>query len=177
MEPERPLTGHGDPQGGTMDDDELDARFDALFESIESPSPTAGFAARAMRAVKLAPLPPGRQPLRSPLASLVGWAAVISAVATLAWSIASSQPVFASSFSTLIINGLGIGFFLTQFVSPALALLEVLTTTGLAVSRAAVTTEGAAGLALIAVMGAVSLSALHRVLMSEGEGSSWQELS
>ena len=30
---------------------------------------------------------------------------------------------------------------------------------------------------LIAVIGALSLSALHRLLMSEGEDSQWQELS
>jgi hypothetical protein len=56
-------------------------------------------------------------------------------------------------------------------------LLDVLATTGLAVSRAAATTEGTAGLLLTALVGALSLSALHRLLMTEGEDSRWQEAS
>jgi hypothetical protein len=53
----------------------------------------------------------------------------------------------------------------------------VLTTTGVAVLRAVATTEGTTGLVLTAIVGAVSLSALHRLLISEGEDSQWQELS
>ena len=170
MEHEDPLT------GAPIREDELDARLAALFQSVASPAPTAGFAARTMRAVQRAPLPAGRKPLRSPLTSLLAWAAVVAVVAMSAWSIVSTQPVFAASFTALITKGVGIGIWLTQFSGTGLALLNVLATMGLAISRAAVTMEGATGLVLVAVIGGVSLSFLHR-LLSEGEGSSWQELS
>jgi hypothetical protein len=64
-----------------------------------------------------------------------------------------------------------------QFVQTGLNVLDVLTTTGLAVSRAAVTAEGTTALVFTAVVGALSLSALHRLLISEGDNSQWQELS
>ena len=64
-----------------------------------------------------------------------------------------------------------------QFSQMGLRLLDVLATAGLAVSRAAVTAEGTTGLVLTALVGALSLSALHRLLISKGEDSPWQELS
>ena len=130
-----------------------------------------------MRAVVHAPLPAGRKALRDPLASMLGWATVIAAVALAALAIALSQPIVTASFSRLITRGVGTGVWLLQFGQMGLRLLDVLTTTGLAVSRAAATTEGTTGLVLTAVVGAVSLSALHRMLISEGEDSQWQELS
>ena len=130
-----------------------------------------------MRAVVHAPLPAGRKALRDPLASMLGWATVIAAVALAVLAIALSQPIVAASFSRLITRGVGTGVWLLQFGQMGLRLLDVLTTTGLAVSRAAATAEGMTGLVLTAVVGAVSLSALHRLLISEGEDSQWQELS
>lgn len=157
--------------------DVTDAQLRTLFRRVEAPAPSADFAARTMRAVVRAPLPPGRTPLRNPLASLFGWAAVIAAVALSVLAIALTQPIVASSFSTLITLGVGTAVWMMQFVQTALRVLDVLTTTGLAVSRAAVTAEGTTALVFSAVVGALSLSALHRLLISEGEDSPWQELS
>jgi hypothetical protein len=109
--------------------------------------------------------------------SLFGWTAVVAAVALCVMAVGLSQPIVAASFSRLITRGVGAGVWLMQLGQALSRVLEVLTTTGLAVSRAAATTEGTTGLVLTAVVGAVSLSALHRLLISEGEDSSWQELS
>jgi hypothetical protein len=157
--------------------DLTDEQLLALFERANSPAPPADFVARTMRAVARASLPPGRKALRDPLASLLGWASVIAAVAFAVLAIALSQPIVAASFSRLITHGVGTGVWLIQFAQTGLRLLDVLTTAGLAVSRAAMTAEGATGLVLTAVVAAVSLSALHRLLISEGENSQWQELS
>ena len=156
--------------------DVSDEELLALFKSAELPVPSTNFVVQTMRAVARAPVPPGRKALRDPLASLFGWAAVIAAVALLVL-IALSQPIVASSFSRLITGGVGTGVWLMQLSQPGLRLLDVLATTGLAVSRAAATAQGTMGLLLTAVVGALSLSALHRLLMSEGEDSQWQELS
>ena len=157
--------------------DGTDEQLIALFKSVDAPAPSANFAARTMQAVVRAPLPPGRKTLRNPLASMFGWAAVIAAVALSVLTIVMSQPMVASSFSRLITRGVGTGVWLMQFVQTGLSLLDVLTTTGLAVSRAAVTAEGTTALVFTAVVGGLSLSALHRLLISEGEDSQWQELS
>lgn len=157
--------------------DATDGHLMALFKSVEAPAPSANFAARTMRAVVRAPLPPGRKTLRNPLASMFGWAAVIAAVALSVLTIVLSQPIVASSFSRLITRGVGTGVWLMQFVQTGLSLVDVLTTTGLAVSRAAVTAEGTTALVFTAIVGALSLSALHRLLISEGDNSQWRELS
>jgi len=154
-----------------------DEQMLALFELVDTPAPSPAFTARTMRAVMRAPLPAGRKALRDPLASMLGWAAVISSVAFAVLAIALSQPIVTASFSKLITRGVGTGVWLMQFGQTGLRLLDVLTTTGLAVLRAAGTVEGTMGLVLTAVVGAVSLSALHRLLISEGEDSQWQELS
>ena len=158
-------------------DDVGDEEMLALFRSAELPAPPADFVARTMRAVARAPLPSGRKPLRDPLLSMFGWAAVIAAVALVVLTIALSQPFVAAGFSRLITRGVGTGVWLMQLAQPGLRVLDVLATTGLAVSRAAATSEGTTGLLLTAVVGALSLSALYRLLMSEGEDSQWQELS
>lgn len=148
-----------------------------LFKSVEPPAPSADFLSRTMRAVARAPLPPGRRPLRDPLMSMFGWAAVIAAVALSVFAIAMSQPIVATGFSKLITHGVGTGVWLFGFGQTLARVVDVLTTTGIAISRAAVTTEGTTGLVLTAVVGALSLSALRRLLISEGENSQWQELS
>ena len=154
-----------------------DARLMALFKSVDAPAPSADFTAKTLRVVKRAPLPAGRKALRDPLVSMFGWAAVISAVAFAALAVVLSQPALIAGFSTLITRGVGTGVWLMQFGQMTLRLLDVLTTTGVAVLRAVATTEGTTGLVLTALVGAVSLSALHRLLISEGEDSQWQELS
>lgn len=158
-------------------DDLNDEQLLALFERVAAPAPPPDFVARTMRAVVRAPLSPGRKALRDPLASMLGWAAVIAAVALAVLTIALSQPIVAASFSRLITLGVGTGVWLMQFAQTGMRVLDVLTTTGVAVSRAAVTAEGTAALALTAIVGALSLSALHRILISEGGDSQWQELS
>lgn len=157
--------------------DVIDEQLRALYRSVEAPAPSVDFAARTMRAVARAPLPARRKALRDPLAAMFGWAAVISAVALAVLTIAFSQPIVAASVSRLITGGVGTGVWLMQFAETGLRLLEVLTTMGLAVSRAAVTAEGTIGLVLTALVGALSLSALHRLLISEGGDAEWQELS
>jgi len=64
-----------------------------------------------------------------------------------------------------------------QLVGTGIAVVDVFSTTGLAVARAAATVEGTTGLVLMGVVCALSLSALRRLLASEGEDSQWQELS
>jgi hypothetical protein len=167
MERENPL------EQGLLGEQELVA----LFKRVEAPQPPADFVARTMRAVKREPLAPGRKPLRDPLASLLGWAALIAGVAVSALMVAVSYPIFGSMFTTLVGRGVGVGVSLMQFRGTLFVFADVFTTTGLAVARAAATREGTAGLALIAVMGVVSFSLLHRMLMTEGEDSPWQELS
>jgi hypothetical protein len=108
---------------------------------------------------------------------MFGWAAVIAAVSFAVFAVGMSQPIVISSFSKLITRGVGTGVWLMQLGQTASRLLDVLATTGIAVSRAAATAEGTTGLVLTAVVGALSLSALHRLLASEREDSQWQELS
>jgi hypothetical protein len=157
--------------------DALDEQLIALFKRVDAPAPSADFAVTTMQAVVRAALPPGRKALRNPLASMFGWAAVIAAVALSVLMIGLTQPIIASTFSGLITRGVGTGVWLMQFVQTGLSVLDVLTTTSLAVSRAAVTAEGTTALVFTAVVGAVSLSALHRLLISEGEDSQWREVS
>lgn len=157
-------------------EDREDARLAALFE-MAGAAPSAGFVAKTMRAVKRAPLPAGRRPLRDPLASLLGWAGVISGAAVAALLFVMTYPALTSGFTALVGRGVGVGVWLMQFTSAVLAVMDVLRTTGLAVSRAAATSEGTATLAAVALVGALSLTGLHWLLMSEGERPQWQELS
>jgi len=168
MEPENPL----DPSSPLAEE-----QLAAFVRRVDGPAPSADFVRRTMRAVKRAPLAPGRKRLRDPLATLVGWAALIAGVALSALMVAVTSPVVGAVFSQIIGRSVSLGVWLTNFSGPALALANVLTTIGLAVAKAAATKEGTAGLLMIAVMGAVSLSALHRLLMTEGEDSQWQEIS
>jgi hypothetical protein len=157
--------------------DLTDEQLLELFVGVDTPAPRAEFVARTMQAVIRAPLPPGRKPLRDPLRSLLGWAAVIAAVGFVVVLIAMTQPIVAASFSSLITRGVGTGVRFMHFAETAFRLVDVLRTTGVAVSRAAGTAEGMTGLLLSAFLGALSLSALHRMLISEGDDSQWQELS
>jgi hypothetical protein len=168
MEPENPL----DPSSVLTEE-----HLAALVRRADGPAPSADFVRRTMRAVRRTPLAPGRKRLRDPLASLLGWAALIASVSLSALMVAVTSPIVGSVFTQLVGRSVSIGVWLTHFRGPALALADLLTTIGLAVAKAAATKEGTAGLLLIAVMGVVSLSALHRLLMTEGEDSQWQEIS
>jgi hypothetical protein len=130
-----------------------------------------------MRVVKREPLPPGRKPLRDPLTSLIGWSVLVAGGGALGLLIALTNPVVTAFFSRLVSGGVGAGTWLIRFTGTALAVIEALATAGLAVSRAATTREGATGLILVVAMAVLSLSALYRMLITEGEGASWQELS
>ena len=165
MEPDNPF------------DDVSDERLLELFRRAEAPAPSADFASRTMRAVMREPVPAGRTALRDPLKSLFGWAAVIAAVALSVLAIVLTQPIVASSFSRLITHGVSAGVWFVQFAQTGVRVLNLLATTAAAVSRAMVTAEGTTGLVLTAVVGALSLSALHRLLISKREDSQWQELS
>jgi hypothetical protein len=151
----------------------------ALFRRADAPAPSPDFVARTMRAVKREPLPEGRRRLRNPFTLLAGWAVVLAGVSVSAMAIAVEHPIFAATFTAILSDGIAAGVWLMQFAGTGLALLDVFTNAGLAVSRAALTREGSAGLTVIAVTGALSLSALHRVLTMERPErgvSRWQEL-
>ena len=158
-------------------DEAQDAELQALFAQVEAPAPSADFVARTMRAVKLEPLPAGRRALRDPLASLVGWAAIIAGVALSSLMVVLANPAIASGSTRVISYAIAVGVWLTQFKDAGFAVLNVFAAIGFAVSRAAATSEGAAGLIVIAVIGGLSMSALRRLLISEEERHQWQELS
>jgi hypothetical protein len=158
-------------------DDVDDAQLVAAFAHIDAPQLPPDFTAKTMRAVRRAPLPAGRVPLRDPLLSMFGWAALIASVAFAVLAISLGEPIVVAAFSRLITRGVGTGMWLLQLAPMGLRLFEVMATMGDAVSRAAMTAQGATGLVMSAVVGAVSLSGLHRVLISEREDSQWQELS
>jgi len=158
-------------------DDVDDERLLAAFAQIDAPQPSRDFAVNTMRAVRRAPLPAGRVRLRDPLMSMFGWAALIAAVAFAVLAIALTEPIVVPVFSRFITRGVGTGMRLLQLAPMGLRLFDVMATMGDAVSRAAMTAQGATGLVMSAVVGVVSLSGLHRVLISEREDSQWQELS
>jgi hypothetical protein len=167
MEREDPLDAHD-----TLSDEELVA----MFKHVDAASPSPDFVVRTMQAVKRTELPAGRKALRDPLTSLFGWAALIASVSLSALMIVSTFPMVGAFFTSLVGRGVGIGVWLMQFRGALVALVNVVATTGVAVARAAATREGTAGLVLMAVIGVVSLSLLHRLLTGEGEDSQWQEL-
>ena len=151
-------------------------RFIALFQSVDRLAPPADFVRRTMRAVKREPLPAGRRRLRSRSVWLLGWATLVAGVAVSAFAIAS-QPLFAWLFTVCVTGGLKAGMWLMQSAGASARLFDVFTTTGLAVSRAVVTREGMTALLMVAAVATFSLSALRKLLISEWEGSRWQEVS
>ena len=158
-------------------DDVDDEQLLAAFAQMDALQPSPEFVSKTMRAVRRAPLPAGRVALRDPLTSMFGWAALIAAVAFGVLAISLSEPIVPAVFSRLITRGVGTGMWLLQLAPMGLRMFDVMATMGDAVSRAAMTAEGATGLVMSAVVGVVSLSGLHRVLISEREASQWQELS
>ena len=158
-------------------DDVDDEQLLAAFAQMDALQPSPEFVSKTMRAVRRAPLPAGRVALLDPLTSMFGWAALIAAVAFGVLAILLSEPIVPAVFSRLITRGVGTGMWLLQLAPMGLRMLDVMATMGDAVSRAAMTAQGATGLVMSAVVGVVSLSGLHRVLISEREDSQWQELS
>jgi hypothetical protein len=158
-------------------DRELDASLTALFQSVPPPQPTSGFAGRTLQAIRQLPLPEGRRRLRRPWSVPVGWGALIAGTSASAYFILMSQPLLAGAFASLLSRGVRIGVWGLQFLAGGLALSDLFTTTGLAVARVVATREGSASLMLMAVIGALALSALHRLLFAEGKASRWQSVS
>jgi hypothetical protein len=107
----------------------------------------------------------------------VGWAALIGGTTAMAYFIMMNLPLIGGLFTRVLGGGIGVGVWLVHFMGTGLALSNLFTTTGLAVARVVATREGSAGLMLMAVIGALSLSALHRLLFAEGEASRWQRVS
>ena len=67
-------------------DRELDERLSGLFRAAERPAPSRRFVSSTMTAVRLASLPAGRQPLRRPWFVPAGWAALVTAAASVAFA-------------------------------------------------------------------------------------------
>ena len=158
-------------------DRELDERLTSLFKSVERPGPLAGFVSRTMKAVRQEPLPAGRRPLRNPVITLIGWAALIAGATAAFSAVVVNQPVAAELFVSLVAVGIRLGAWLVHFAGAWLALSDLFATTGRAVARAVASREGFTGLMAIAATGALALSALRRLLISESEAPRWQELS
>ena len=158
-------------------EDELETRLIDLLRSVEQPAPSPGFATRTMKAVRLEPLPAGRQALRHPWGAPLGWTALVGAAAALAYAAIFNQPGTAKAFTTMLTFALHGSGHLTHFVGAGVALSDMFTTVGYAVARAAATREGTTTLMLIAGVAGTSLLALQRLLFSDGEVSQWEELS
>ena len=154
-----------------------DERLYELFRALAAEKPSPGFADRTMRAVKLAPLPAGRVPLRHPLGSAAAWAALIAGGAVLAWAL--MVPQLGIGIMRLLGRGIGMGVWLAQLFATSLTILDLLFVPATAVMRAVATRDGMVALVLVSAIGAFSMSALHRLLTSESSGrgvSRWQEL-
>lgn len=154
-----------------------DERLRQLFRSLDASGPSAGFADRTMKAVKLAPLPAGRVPLRHPLGSAAAWAALIAGGAVLGWFLV--MPQVGTVLMRLVGRGIGFGVTLAQLFATSLTVLDLLFVPATTVMRAVATRDGIVALVLVSAIGAFSMSALRRLLMAEGSErgvSQWQEL-
>lgn len=154
-------------------DRELEEQLTTLFQSATPPELSAGFTARTMKAVRQAPLPEGRHPLRRPWTVPAGWAALVMAAAAVAYGALRNQPVVAELFASLVDAGVRAGMWVVQSVHTSSMVFEVLATTSRAVARALSTREAGAGLLVMTLVAAASLSMLHKLLVSEKESSSW----
>ena len=157
-------------------EDEQDATLRELFRSIEPPSPSPDFVLRTMKAVRAEPLPAGRQPLRHPWITPLGWMVLLGAAAAIA-AVIVSQPIAAKAVVSMAGFTLRACEQLGHFIHAGLALSTVLAAVGRAVAHVAATEEGTTTLIVTAVVACTSLAALQRLLFSQGEDSQWQELS
>jgi hypothetical protein len=151
-----------------LKDRELDDSLASLFRSVDAPQPLPGFASRTMKAVRREPLPAGRRPLRHPLIVPLGWAALVAAASIAAWSLVT-HPVATELFTSILALAVRAGFGLLHFATTGAALSEPFTALSHGLMRAVATTEGSTALLLIAAMGALSLSALHRLLETHSD--------
>jgi hypothetical protein len=161
---------------GPQHEDELDARLSELFRSAGPLEPSAGFAARTMKAVRVEPLPAGRRALRHPWSAPVGWTMLVGATAMIVYGVFVNEAVAAQILASVIAVTLHAGAQLVRYLVAVLAMTELFATLGNAVSRAAATREGTTTLMWTAAVAGSSLLALQRLLFSKGEESQWQEL-
>jgi hypothetical protein len=126
-----------------------------------------------MSAVRHARLPEGRQPLRHPWTVPAGWAALVMAAAAVAYGGLSNYPALAALFARLVDGGVRAGMWIVQSVHTSSTVFDVMATTSRAVARALSTREAGAGLLVMALVAALSLSMLHKLLLSEKESSTW----
>jgi hypothetical protein len=154
-------------------DRELEEQLTTLFQSAPPPALSAGFVSRTMKAVRQAPLPEGRHPLRRPWTVPAGWMALVMAAAAVAYGALGNQPVVAEVLATVVDAGISAGLWVVQSVHTSSMVFEVLATTSRAVARALSTREAGAGLLVMTLVAAASLSMLHKLLLSEKESSSW----
>ena len=126
-----------------------------------------------MKAVRRAPLPEGRQPLRLPWMVPVGWTTLVAAAAAASYGVLSDQRLVAEVFSSLVALGIRAGMRLVQSVHTSSMVFDVLATTSRVVSHALSTREAAGGLISMALVAAISLSMLNKLLFSGKESSSW----
>jgi hypothetical protein len=159
------------------EDRELEEQLTALFQTAQPPAPPAGFVSRTMKAVRRAPLPEGRHPLRLPWVVPVGWAALVAAASAASYSALSHQRLAAEVLSSLVAFGVRAGLRLVQSVNGGSMVFDVLATMNRVMLRAMSTREATAGLMLMALVAAISLSMLNKLLFSEKESPSWSERS
>jgi hypothetical protein len=151
----------------------LDEQLTALFQSASPPAPSAGFVSRTVKAARRAPLPAGRHPLRRPWTVPAGWAALVIAAAAVTYSALSNPQVLAAVVASLIDVGVRAGMRLVQWVQTSSRVFDVFATMSRVIARALSTREAGAGLLVMALVAAVSLSMLHKLLVSEKESSTW----
>jgi hypothetical protein len=151
-------------------DREMDEQLTSLFQSASPAAPSAGFVSRTMKAVRQAPLPEGRQPLRRRWTVPAGWVALVSAAA---YGALNYQQVVAEMVASFVDVAVPVGLRLMQSVHTSSRVFEVLTTMSHAFARAMSTREAGAGVLVMALVAACSLSMLHKILLSEKESSSW----
>jgi hypothetical protein len=153
-------------------DRELDERLTRLFQAVERPEASAGFASKTMKAVRLAQLAAGRQELRRPWTTPAGWAALVAGIVAALYGIVSTQPAIVAAFAMLVAGGIRAGIWLVRSVHVSVAMFDLLSTAGGAVARVMSTGEAAAGLTLMLGIAGFSLSMLQRLLFSEKGPSS-----
>jgi hypothetical protein len=157
-------------------EDELDARLSELFRSADRPEPSRDFVSRTMNAVRVEPLPAGRQTLRRPWTAPLAWAVLVGSAAAAAYALLIGQPFPAELVASTVGVALHVSTRLLHLVGVGLALSELFATVGHAVARAAATREGTTLLMLIAAVAGTSLLGLQR-MFSDREVSQWKELS
>src|SRR5436309_1764726 len=110
-------------------DRELDEQLTAALRSARLTAPPVGFVSRTMKAVRRAPLPAGRQPLRRPWAVPIGWAVLVAAAAVAAYGVLLNQRLAAEVLSSVAAVGVRGSMRLLQSVHTSSMVFDVLATT------------------------------------------------